>query len=80
MRLNSTLPLKHLSFHDFPSNFEQQSKVTPKLSNKELAVTTEVTMLFSEGELRSHRTIIIGRTILQKFGKIWYISQCIFFI
>jgi len=80
MRLNSTLPLKHLSFHDFHSNFEQQSKVTPKFSRKELAVTTEVTMPFSEGELRSNRILIIGRMILRKFSKIWYLSQCLFFI
>jgi len=80
MRLNSTLSLKYLSFHDFPSNFEQQSKVTPKLSSKELAVTTEVTMPFSEGELWSDRTLIIGRMILRNFGKIWYLSQCLFFI
>jgi len=80
MRLNRTLHLKNLVFHDFPSNFEQQSKVTPKLSSKELAVTTEVTMPFSEGELRSDRTIIIGRTILRKFGKIWYLFQFLFFI
>jgi len=37
-------------------------------------------MPFSEGELRSNRTLIIGRTILQKFNKIWYLSQCLFFI
>jgi len=60
--------------------FTPRSRLTPKLSGKELAVTTEVTMPFSEGELRSNRTLIIGRTILGKFGKIWYLSQCLFFI
>jgi len=78
--INSTLPLKRPSSHDPHNsliNNEQKSKAQ---TSKGHTVTTAVTMPFSEGELRSNRILIIGRTILRKFGKNWYLSQCLFFI
>jgi len=71
---NSTLPLKRPSSHDSLINNEQKSKAQ---TNKEHAVTTAVTVPFSEGELRSNCTLIIGRPILRKFGNL-DIFRCVF--
>ena len=76
----STLPLKRLSFHVDPFKHEQKSKVASKLSSNELAVTTAVTIPFSEGDLRSNCTRIVGRMILQKFDKFWHLFLCCFFV